>query len=386
MRVIVIGGGIGGLTAAIALRQVGIEVDVYERAPVLREVGAGIGLMSNAMRALDILGMGDEVRSQSLARNQLSLRHANGRVISVIPDMRTFFVMHRAELLALLVRSMEPERLHMGWACTGFEQDADGVTASFENGSTVRADVLIGADGLRSVVKSRLLEGGPVKYSGYTCWRAIVAFQNSGEISPQESWGAGQRFGIMPMSGGRVYWFATKNAAEGGRDASGQVKKGLARLFRGWHDPVEALLEGSAEESILRNDIYDFDPLPNFVRGRVALLGDAAHGMTPNLGQGACQAMEDGVLLGACLTKNASLSAGLLEYEHRRMPRTRQVVLRARWAGVMAQWENPVVRWMRDTAMRAIPQKFNSREMNLLQDVELLSPAERALFPSAGRL
>ncbi len=186
------------------------------------------------------------------------------------------------------------------------------------------------------------------------------------------------------MSRERVYWFATKNAVEGERDPPGQTRELLQRLFRNWHEPVQALIAASQEDSILRNDIYDIDPLPNFVQGRAGLLGDAAHAMTPNLGQGACQAMEDGILLAACLKKSSRVDSGLLEYERRRMPRTRQFVLRARRLGVIAQWENPALCWLRDTAMRATPKQIAARQMKLLLDFEILARIRKGPVHEAG--
>ena len=315
MKIIVVGGGIGGLTAAIALGKVGIETHVYERAPELREVGAGVGLAANALRALDVLGLGRAIRSQSLGGMQGGLRNPKGEVLVAIPtdelkkQIGTVTVMHRAELLEELAREVGPERLHLGRTCTGFEQDQDGVVARFHNGETARGDALIGADGLRSVVRTHLFGNQPVRYSGYTAWRAVVEFDGGHNQGIEETLGRGCRFGIVPMSRGRVYWFATKNAAEGERDPEGRTKDVLSGLFRGWHEPIEALIAATNEGAILRNDIDDMDPLPRWLQGRVALLGDAAHPMTPNLGQGACQAIEDSVVLAACLKKHANIES-----------------------------------------------------------------------------
>jgi 2-polyprenyl-6-methoxyphenol hydroxylase-like FAD-dependent oxidoreductase len=182
------------------------------------------------------------------------------------------------------------------------------------------------------------------------------------------------------MSQGRVYWFATKNAPEGERDSRGKTRDTVARLFRGWHQPIEALIAATQEESILRNDIYDIDPLPHFASGRIGLVGDAAHAMTPNLGQGACQAMEDAVVLGACLKTNASIQSALIEYEKRRMPRTRRIVIQARRFGAIAQLESAPLRFIRDAAIRATPTGVAVRQTESLLNFEILSPSERALY------
>lgn len=236
MRIIVIGGGIGGLTAAIALNKAGIDAHVYERSPELREVGAGIAIAANALRALDVLGLGNAIRSEGIAGIQGGLRNRNGEVLVAIPPDEiagAVVVMHRAELLAALAQQIDPERLHLNRECIRLEQDSDGVTARFRNGETAHADALIGADGLRSAVRTQLFGEQTVQYAGYTAWRTVVAFDHTQDLAIGESWGRGRRFGIVPMSRGRVYWFAVVNAAEGQRDPVGQTRDVLARLFRG---------------------------------------------------------------------------------------------------------------------------------------------------------
>lgn len=283
MKAIVIGAGIGGLTAAIALNKAGIEAHAYERAPALREIGAGISLWANAINALDELGLADAIRARGLSELQGGLRTWRGTVLyaASYDELAGHFgaavvVMQRADLLAVLANEVSPQRLHLNHECTGFVQDASGVTARFTNGEVVRGDVLIGADGLWSVVRAQLFADDPPRYAGYTAWRTVVRLERPRMVTG-ETWGRGRRFGIMPMGDGRVYWYATTNAPEGERDSKGQAKQNLVGLFRGWHEPIEALLEASEESSILRNDIYDRNPLVRWSENRVTLLGDAAH-------------------------------------------------------------------------------------------------------------
>jgi 2-polyprenyl-6-methoxyphenol hydroxylase-like FAD-dependent oxidoreductase len=387
LKVLIVGAGIGGLTAAIALRKTGIEAHVYERAPELREVGAGIALASNALRALDTLGIGPEIRSQGVAGIQGALRNPAGEAIMAIPSdefarqVGGLVVLHRAELLALLERQLDPQQLHLGRECIGLERDARNVTVRFQNGETATGDVLIGADGVRSAIRTELFGARPLRYAGYTAWRSVVKAGETGNVAITETWGRGCRFGIVPMSAGRIYWFATHNAPQSQREPQGQTKNTLAQLFQGWHQPIKALIGASTEDSILKNDIYDMDPLPRWVDGRVALLGDAAHPMTPNLGQGACQAIEDAVVLAACLKKSDDhVERALLEFERRRIPRARTIVLSSRRLGVVAQLETPVSCRIRDVAMRATPKRLAMRQMKALSGFEVLSVSERALF------
>jgi 2-polyprenyl-6-methoxyphenol hydroxylase-like FAD-dependent oxidoreductase len=385
MRVIVVGGGIGGLTTAIALHRVGIDADVYEQAETLREVGAGIGLASNALRALDALGLAVELQRGSITALQVGLRRPDGGVLVpvAVDDLSrgvgAVAVVHRAELLALLGRHVEPSRVHLGHRCVDVQEDANGVSARFDNGKTVRADAVIAADGLRSAVRAQLFGNPAPRYAGYTAWRSVVS-TSIPESTMTETWGRGCRFGIVPMASGRVYWFATRNAPEGQRDPSMKTKATLAELFRGWHRPIEELIGASTEESILRNDIYDMDPLRRFVKGRVALLGDAAHPMTPNLGQGACQAIEDGVVLAALLKSVPRIEEALAEYERRRLDRTRKILLWSRWLGKIAQIENPVLCALRDFGMRMAPKQSGPRQMRALFGAEILRQEEQALL------
>jgi 2-polyprenyl-6-methoxyphenol hydroxylase-like FAD-dependent oxidoreductase len=195
-----------------------------------------------------------------------------------------------------------------------------------------------------------------------------------------ESWGRGQRFGIVPMGDGRVYWYATKDAPEGQRDADGRAKQNLVALFSGWHEPIPALLAATEEAAILRNDIYDRDPLRRWSEGRVTLLGDAAHPMTPNLGQGACQAIEDSVVLAACLKKAGKVEAGLHEYQERRIPRTNGMVEESRKVGEVAQWRNPLLCWVRDALVAATSRRTMLQHVTSMIAFDGLTAEERKLL------
>ena len=371
MKVVIIGGGIGGLSAGIALRNRGIEAQVFERSPALMEVGAGISLWPNAMKALRSLGLEEALRPISPKAEDFAMRRWNGAFISSTPAReleRRFgggvMLLHRAELLDVLAKSFGGDNLQLDHACVGVEEDGDGVVARFSNGEAVRADVLVGADGLNSVVRSSLGHRDPVLYSGYTAWRSVVRFDHA-RIVPGETWGYGKRFGIDPLTNGRVYWYATANVPEG-EGKSGQAQMDvLLSLFKGWHEPVEELIRASGASGavILRNDIYDRDPIREWGRGRVTLLGDAAHPMTPNLGQGACQAIEDAVELAWCLASEAKAEAGLRRYEAARVDRTASIVLGSRRLGALGQVNSPMLCRLRDWALWLTPSAVSLRSI-----------------------
>jgi 2-polyprenyl-6-methoxyphenol hydroxylase-like FAD-dependent oxidoreductase len=386
MKAIIIGAGIGGLTTALALQSVGIETQIYEQGPILREAGAGISLWANAIDALDVLGLGEPLRSRSTPGLNGTLRTANGKVLQAASYdelARRFgaamIVVHRADLLAMLAARVNPQTIYLNHRCTGFVQQSGKVTAQFANGETVDGDLLIGADGLGSVVRAQLFGDVPPRYAGYTAWRAVVRMDRA-HTGTSETWGAGQRFGITQFVDGRAYWYATKNASPGEKFAQASVKQTLLGFFGEWHEPIRTLIEAAEETAILRNDIYDRDPLIKWSEGRVTLMGDAAHPMTPNLGQGACQAIEDALVLAVCLRKAADPSTGLLEYERRRIPRTTRIVLESRRIGVVGQWANPLLCWIRDTAFRAIPGRLTIRHMDALAGYRVLTPDDGALI------
>jgi 2-polyprenyl-6-methoxyphenol hydroxylase-like FAD-dependent oxidoreductase len=376
-KVVIAGGGIGGLTAALALRRAAFEVVVFERAAELREVGAGLLLAANAQNALGKLGLAEAVARLGTPASAGEIRSWRGAVLASIPAAELekkigtpSVAVHRADLQELLVREVGERTLRLGAEVRAFEQDESAVRILFADGSQEDADILVGADGLRSRVRAVLFGPEEPRYAGYTAWRAVV--EPGEELLPWgagfESWGRGTRFGCVHIGDGRVYWFATANAPEGEKDgppgSPAGAKARLLRLFVGWHRPVADLVEATEEGAILRTDIYDREPLgERWGEGRVTLLGDAAHPMTPNLGQGACQAIEDAVVLARCLGESGATAEAVRRYERLRSNRAAMVVRRSRRVGAVGQVENPVLCWLRDRALAVIPQKAQLRQL-----------------------
>ncbi|OJW18921.1 MAG: hypothetical protein BGO49_17895 [Planctomycetales bacterium 71-10] len=359
MKALIVGGGIGGLAAGIALRPAGWDVEVFERAPAIGAVGAGISLWGNALACLDRLGVLAALRPGATSETG-AIRDARGDVLMAIrPEDfgttadRLVWMVHRAELHEALLDALGRDAVRTGAECAAVGRDESAAWARFADGSEARGDVLIGADGLRSTVRAALFGSTPPRYAGYTAWRGVCSFDPE-RLAPGESWGRGRRFGHLAMSAGRVYWFAVADAPEGATDPPGGRRAHLLDLFRGWHEPIEDLIRATDEAAILRNDIHDRAPLKRWSVGRITLLGDAAHPMTPNLGQGACQAIEDAVVLAEELADATphSIPAALERYDARRIPRTSRVVLASRRAGAIAQWSNPLACKLRDVLVR----------------------------------
>jgi 2-polyprenyl-6-methoxyphenol hydroxylase-like FAD-dependent oxidoreductase len=374
VRVLIVGAGIGGLSAAIALQRRGIEAVLFERTTELKEIGAGIAIAANAMKALDSLGLADVVRHIGAQAQFYEIRSWRGEVLSrvSVSEQReklgaASVAAHRADLQAALLQGLAEAggKVHLGTECVGFEQTEGYVWASFASGREERGDLLVGADGLNSTVRERLLGDGPPRYAGYTAWRAVVTPQR--ELVPHgavESWGQGTRFLFAHIGRGRVYWAAAKNAPQGaGRKPAESRKDSLLRSFLGWHKPIEELIRVTDEHAILRTDIYDRDPLgERWGEGRVGLLGDAAHPMTPDLGQGACQAIEDAVVLAKCLSEESEPASALRHYEAHRTRRVAHIVQRSRRLGRVAQLENPLLCQLRDVLLKKMPDRVLLRQ------------------------
>lgn len=380
LNAIVIGGGIGGLCAAIALRKKGVAATVYERVSELKEVGAGLSLWANAIKALGKIGMAETIDAISIPQTIGGVRSVKGNLLSSAMRGRTesrvgetlVVVLHRAELLSALLQKAGEENVIINAKCLGFEQDDKGVTAQFADGREVRGDFLLGADGINSVICAQLFGKSALRYSGYTGWRSVTEFDHP--ILRQgafESWGKGARFGMIPLSRKRIYWFATKNAPQGESHSPGAGKGELLSLFRGWHEPIEAAIRATDEDAILRNDIVDRIPLKRWTKGRITLLGDAAHPMTPNLGQGACQAIEDAVVLADCVSDNRNLTEALQTYEARRIERANRIVRQSWRIGKAIQMESALVCKLRNVVMRLTPTAMQMKQLEWIIGYEV---------------
>jgi 2-polyprenyl-6-methoxyphenol hydroxylase-like FAD-dependent oxidoreductase len=365
-RALIVGAGIGGLASAIALQRAGLDVAIVEQAAAIREIGAGISLWANAIGALDRLGLGTAVRAASLTYDNAGVRTSDGTVLSTFDtaEMRRrlghpIVVMHRADLLgALATAAGQP--IEFSKRCVRVRQESTAAVADLDDGSSVRADVLIGADGLYSVVRAAIHGDERPRYSGCAAWRSVVRFD--GTVLPGESWGHGSVFGQVPMEGGRVYWFATENVPAGEPRSADEKARLLAR-FGSWHAPIRQLIEAAREDEILRNDIYDRPPLPAWGRGRITLVGDAAHPMVPFLGQGGCQALEDAVALGVAVQSASGLPAALQQYERSRLARANMFVRRSRLAGRIARVEHPIGIAIRNALVRRANPRRQARHL-----------------------
>ena len=374
-NVVIAGAGIGGLTLAAALRRRGVRVTVFERANQFTTAGAGIGLPANGIKALQRLGLGEAVAKAGMVVERAVILDSRGRELGSEVDLTDVYramgaslvALHRARLHAVLVDAVGADVIVPGAQVTSFEQDSRSVNVALASGQRVNNELLVGADGLHSCVRAQLMGTDAPVYSGYTSWRGVTP-SNTVALPHRtsESWGRGERFGIVPIGFGEIYWFAVADAPPGGTDVD--VRGELLTRFGAWHEPVGAIIEATPPDRIVRTDIYDREPIARWHAGRVVLIGDAAHPMTPNLGQGAGQAIEDAVVLDECLAASSSIEDAFTRYEQRRVARANSIVRASRRFGAIAQWSNPIAAWIRDRAMSLTPASMAINQAKRLMD------------------
>ncbi|MFJ6794982.1 FAD-dependent oxidoreductase [Streptomyces sp. NPDC091268] len=422
---VVAGAGIGGLTAALALHRRGWRVTVCERAPEPPTTGAGIGLAPNALRALEAIGFDTARATGSAVPEAMGVRRSDGRWLTrtSTADMASRYgvppiAVPRPAFTAALAAALPPGALRYGTAVTGVD-DAEGrrPVVRTETGPHLPADLVVAADGIHSPLRRACFPAHPgLRYLGETAWRALVAAPDLRVPAMSETWGRGDRFGVTPLSDGRYYLYATALVPAGTRSADPRTE--LRQRFGSWHDPIPALLERVARldpGAVLQNDLYDLAaPLPRLHHGRIAWLGDAAHAMAPNLGQGGCQAIEDAVVLAHLLPAGDTLAgdtssgggasrtpsdapasgsapgdlgpdpdrgsdpvpAALAAYTAARRDRTDALRVRARRAGRLGVLRNPLATTARDLVLRTTPSGLALRGLDdLFNGFHLPPPA-----------
>jgi len=372
VKALIAGAGIAGLAAGIALRRAGLEVEVFERSPRLHEIGAGLMIWPNGSRALKSLG----VEPRALEVRKVTLSNSHGRRLTEMPvdsahvryGYNVSFV-HRADLQSALAKTFGPERLRLGCEVRAFSEDEANVEVALHDGTVATGDLLVGADGLRSPVRRQLLGDGDPTYLGSTIWRGLVASEGMA-VPPGTGinwWGRGSEFLAFHLADSKIYWAGVTREPRGEKPGPGGHKQDLLDRFCDWAQPVPALIAATEDAAILRNDMYDRLPAKHWSRGRVTLAGDAAHPMSPNQGQGACQALEDGVALGESLERTSSLAEAFQLYERRRLRRANREVTLSRQATRGVQIDNPLLCAFRDGLMSLMPRPLIVR----IQDATL---------------
>lgn len=341
LKAIIIGAGIGGLTTGIALRQAGYEVEIYERTRELRPAGAGISLWSNGIKVLNRLGLGEQIAAIGGEMNRMEYRSHTDESLSeidLVPLVTKVgqrpYPVARTDLQLMLRNAFGVDKIHLGCKCIAVEQDEEKATAIFEDGTRASGDVLIGADGIRSTVRQYVTgEEVTPRYANYVNWNGLVSA--SDDLCDRDNWviyvGESKRASMMPVGGDRFYFFFGCPQPAGTVVPPQERRSELEGIFANWPQPVQLLVQTLDPMQVNRLEISEIDSLETFVKGRVALLGDAAHATTPTLGQGGCQAIEDAEVLSRYLiSTNIGVADALQRYEAERKERVSEVTLKAR--------------------------------------------------------
>ena len=374
MKVGIIGGGIGGLTTALALQKKGIEFTLFESAPELRAAGAGIWMSPNSIRVMNHLGLADDFLRLGREMDFVATEDSGGGLISRIPmdkiRQKHGYAIHsvrRQTLHNLLAGKIEPGRILTGKNALSVQQNSGRVTVSFADGSSSEFDILIGADGIRSAVREAVNPGVPLRYSGQTCWYGLSDAKLPANRKKQttEMWMGKIRFGFTEVDGGQVYFFAVEKSPAGVSYSGNRVKY-LQELYKDAPAIVGTILAGAKSENIIKNDLNDIKPFIPLAYGRIVLIGDAGHATTPNLGQGAAQAMEDGVLLAELLSRHINEPEhALKQFEKMRKNRITHIVKTSWQQGKLSHgegfWGKTVVQGIMKRIPEAVMMKLMDR-------------------------
>jgi 2-polyprenyl-6-methoxyphenol hydroxylase-like FAD-dependent oxidoreductase len=358
VHAVVVGAGIGGLAAAIALEQAGIESIVVERTPKIQEAGFGLVISANAVTALRSLGLRDGVAARGTRVRRAEIRNPQGDLLTLIDyealGWETYGIL-RSDLQQAMLEVRPANCLRLGRTCIGATEDG---RVLLEGSESLVGDIVVGADGIRSTVRRSLFGEEKLRYGGHRAWRAGTRFDD--ELVRDrfvEVWGVGGGFGFGPAGPARVYWYCFETVAENA-PAPERPRDEFLRRYRAWLNPIPALIESTDPDAIEPTFTYDRGPRRTWGRGRLTLLGDAAHPMKPNIGQGAAQALEDAVVLGSCMARSADPEEALRSYERRRVRRANAVVRASRQAGRAAEVRSPIGARVRDAVMKALPDRI----------------------------
>lgn len=363
-KINIIGAGIGGLTTAVALQQKNIATQIYEQSEVLKPVGAGILLANNAMQVYDRLGLKEELEAAGNAIAKLKVVNCQLKPYSTI-DLQSFekkyrvknIAIHRGELQNLLVSKVESS-LRLDHRLNKIEQSEDSYTLSFDKQATIKVNNILGADGINSTVRKQFFKS-EIRDSGQTCWRGISKFTLPTKhlYEFNESWGKNKRFGFAQIGEEMVYWFAVigKNIEVDDSFA------GLQTQYSEFHPLVKEIIANTESKKIHVAKLEDLKPMKTWYQKRLCLIGDAAHATTPNLGQGAGQAIEDAYYLAEYLAQN-DLEIAFQKFQKHRMPKVNQIVNTSWSIGNIAHWKNPVARTLRNSIMKMMPASLSAKQ------------------------
>ncbi|WP_052948633.1 FAD-dependent monooxygenase [Mesobacillus campisalis] len=375
-RVAIIGGGIGGMCTARALQIRGIKAEVYEKGTQSNLAsGPGLILGGNALKALDALGVGTDIRKAGVSTDSFTIYSEWGRSIADLncrsqKDSTAFLFILPEDFHAILKASLSPGTLHYQKELIDFEDNNHDIHLTFQDGTATTFDFLIGCDGKHSFLRARLLPDIKLKFSGYTAWRGVLDPDNDARGLYTETWGPRGRFGTAPLPDGKLYWYAIKKVAQDGSSYEKWASLDLLFNFFSYHEHIQRILEKTEDERIIRQDLYELEPLRQYLVGRVLLLGDSAHAAYADLGQGASQAIEDSICLAKWVKQDRPLKESFRHYEQERLVRTSRVAQEMKLFRKTAQLEKPLLCILRNILLKLLPSRFHENRLKNLFEIE----------------
>lgn len=367
MIIDIIGAGIGGLTTAIALEQKGIKTRIFEQAEQIKPVGAGIILANNAMQVYEKLGLRKEIEENGNPISSMNITKPNLKSLSKI-DLTYFeqkhktknIAIHRGTLQQILIDKLKSTEINLNHKLASIVEKTNGYNLKFENGEQIQSSTILGADGLNSIVRQNIFPKNSIRNANQICWRGItecelpIKFRN--ELN--EAWGKAERFGFVQIEKGKVYWYALKSFKKNKNEFS---INDLEQYFGDYNLVIKDIIKSTKKEHINIAEISDLKPTNIWFKENVCLIGDSAHATTPNMGQGACQAIEDAFVLSECLNKY-DITKAFSEYQKLRLPKAHQVVKASWLVGKMAHLKNPILIVLRNQMLRLLPSSVNRKQ------------------------
>ncbi len=375
MKATITGGGIGGLTTAIALRQKGIEVEIFEAANEFKMAGSGITLAINAIQIYQRLGLSEKLQQAGNRLDGIQICNQKLKVLSTanISSLNKLYkvqtiAIHRATLHKILLDELKDCPIHMAKQLKTLNQQKGKINLEFEDGTKHQCDLLIGADGIHSVVRRSIFTDTVERYAKQLCWRGIADFDLGKDyhFMAREAWAPGSRIGIVPIGPNTVYWYACKTY----RDSADEVKDKLSEFAATYPPFVGRLLSATKKENIIVAELGDLQPIAEWYKGNICLMGDAAHATTPNMGQGANQAIESAWVLSECLSEEKDLTKAFAKYQKMRQAKAVSVVNTSWKIGKMAQLSNPIFTSLRNTLVRMTPEYFSLKQLKNMVELK----------------
>lgn len=366
-KITIIGAGIGGLTTAIALKQKGFQVEVFDRANNIKRVGAGILLANNAMQIYDELGLRSDIEQKGNTISALNVTTPYLKTLSHI-NLQQFekrykvknVAISRSDLHEILMNALSNSEIHLNHKLESITKLDNDYQLQFENQQSKLADTIIGADGLHSMVRASMFPDHKIRNARQICWRGMAKLQLPEKFKHElnEAWGKSQRFGFTHVSEDTVYWFALKSTFP--NQHKYQIEQ-LQSCFGNYHPIIQTILKSTPKNKIHTAEIMDLKPTKQWYSDRICLIGDAAHATTPNLGQGACQAIEDAYVISQCLEKYTPKTA-FEEFQKKRLPKVHQIVNTSWNVGKIAHLSNPFLVFLRNQVMRIMPNSQSQKQ------------------------